>query len=106
MASAVPQEPAPMTVIGSTRRVGTGQVLLANEPGQLTRPGCDVSDACANKASKLTRGRRKFGKPPLTIKSEITSRAYGNRTLGQKLPMRRFKSSVDAPAIENTPACF
>ena len=31
--------------------------------------------AWANSASKLTRGRRKLGNPPLTIKSEITSRA-------------------------------
>src|ERR1700678_1514991 len=45
-------------------------------PGaSLTRPAWGDSDACANKASKLTSGRRKFGNPPFTIKSEITSRA-------------------------------
>ena len=56
---------------------------------------------------EIDQRQQEVRKTALDDQGPKSSRArYGNSTFGQKLPTRRLRSSGDAPAMENTPACL
>ena len=77
-----------------------GRALRASLRGLLLR------SPRANSWSKSTGGSTKFGKPPCVTSCDTATRAYGNSTFGQMVPMARRWSSAVRPRIANRPACF
>src|SRR5690349_24059604 len=96
---------------GVERRARGGVWPRLHDARQLTGPCAAAWAACCcnplrKSWSKSTGGRTKFGKPPCVTSCDTATRAYGNSTFGQIVPIARRWSSGVSPRIANRPACF